>query len=85
MHVSAPLSYQAYPRARPTEYDSLVCMDALGNDIGEGGAVALVEGLKGMHDLKELNLWGEFSMYGIARSLVYDGWIQGNVVLLREV
>ena len=85
MHVSPPLSYQAYARARTTEYDSLVCMDALDNNIGEGGAVALVEGLKGMPKLEELDLAGEFSMYGIARSLVYDGWIQGNVVLLREV
>ena len=61
MHVSPPLSYQAYPRARPTEYDSLVCMDALDNNIGDGGAVALVEALKGMPDLKELHLNSEFS------------------------
>ena len=85
MHVSPPLSYQAYARARTTEYDSLVCMDALDNNLGEGGAVALVEGLKEMPGLQELNLRCEFSMYGIARSLVYGGWIQGNVVLLREV
>ena len=85
MHVSPPLSYEAYARARTTQYDSLVCMDALDNNIGEGGAVALVEGLKGMPQLEKLDLAGEFSMYGIARSLVYDGWIQGNVVLLREV
>ena len=76
---------KAYPRARTTQYDSLVCMDALDNHIGEGGAVALVEGLKGLPHLKELNLGCEFSMYGIPRSLVYGGWIQGNVVLLREV
>ena len=61
MHVSPPLSYQAYARARPTEYDSLVCMDALDNNIGEGGAVALVEGLKGMPHLEKLDLRGEFS------------------------
>ena len=85
MHVSPPLSYEAYPRARATQYDSLVCMDALGNRIGEGGAVALVEGLKGLPNLWTLDLRSEFSMYGIGRSLVYGGWIQGNVVLLREV
>ena len=61
MHVSPPLSYQAYARARTTEYDSLVCMDALGNNIGDVGAVALVEGLKGLPDLKELDLAREFS------------------------
>ena len=60
-------------------------MDATDNKIGQGEAVALVAVLKEMHGLKELDLYGEFSMYGIARSLVYDGWIQGNVVLLREV
>ena len=64
MHVSPPLSYQACPRARTAENDSLVCMDALDNNIDEGGAVALVEGLKGIPDLKELDLGGEFSMYG---------------------
>ena len=62
MHVSPPLSYEAYPRARTTQYDSLVCMDALDNNIGEGGAVALVEGLKEMPGLKGLNISGEFSM-----------------------
>ena len=50
-------------------------MDALDNNIGDGGAVALVEGLKGMPHLEKLNLRCEFSMFGIARSLVYDGWI----------
>ena len=62
MHVSPPLSYQAYARARPTEYDSLVCMDALDNNIGEGGAVALVEVLKKMPRLKWLDLQSEFSI-----------------------
>ena len=61
MHVSPPLSYEAYPRARTTQYDSLVCMDALGNGIGDGGAVALVEGLKGLPNLEKLVLHGEFS------------------------
>ena len=60
-------------------------MDATDNNIGQGGTAALVAVLKEMHELKELILRSEFSMYGIARSLVYDGWIQGNVVLLREV
>ena len=60
-------------------------MDAIDNKIGQGGTAALVAVLKKMPGLKGLNLYGEFSMYGIARSLVYGGWIQGNVVLLREV
>ncbi len=60
-------------------------MDATDYKIGQGGTAALVAVLKEMPGLKELSLRGEFSMYGIARSLVYDGWIQGNVVLLREV
>ena len=58
MHVSPPLSYQAYARAGTTQYDSLVCMDALDNNIGEGGAVALVPAFKGMQNMKELNLGG---------------------------
>ena len=57
-NVSRSLSYQAYPRARTTQYHSLVFMDALGNNIGEGGAVALVEPFKGMQNMKELNLAG---------------------------
>ena len=60
-------------------------MDAIGNQISQTETAKLVAALKGMQSLKELDLRGEFSMYGIARSLVYDGWIQGNVVLLREV
>ena len=63
----------------------MFCVDAPGNKIGDAGAAALVEGLKGMAKLEALYLSGEFSMYGIARSLAYGGWIQGNVVLLREV
>ena len=62
-----------------------MCADALGNGIGDVGAVALVVALKEMQNLKELDLRGKCSIYGIAWSLVMMGWIKGNVGLLREV
>ena len=43
------------------------CMDALDNSIGNEGAAALVEGLKELQNLRELNLFSECSMCIIAR------------------
>ena len=40
-------------------------MDAPDNQIGAAGAAALVEGLKEMTNLKELNLGSECCMVGI--------------------
>ena len=61
-------------------------MDALDNNIGEGGVVAIVPALKRMQHLENLNLSCELSMYYIACSLVYAGRIKGmHVGLLREV
>ena len=40
-------------------------MDAPGNQIGAAGAAALVEGLKEMTNMKELNLRSECCMVGI--------------------
>ena len=42
-------------------------MDVPGNDIGASGATALVEALKEMRNLKELNLGGEFWAFVISR------------------
>ena len=42
-------------------------MDVAANKIGDSGATALVEALKEMRDLKELNLWGEFWAAVISR------------------
>ena len=39
------------------------------NGIGDAGATALVEALKETKNLEKLNLYGEFWMVGIARSL----------------
>ena len=44
-------------------------MDAPDNQIGDAGAAALVEGLKAMKSIEELNLDSEFLMVGVARSL----------------
>ena len=43
------------------------CMDVPGNRIGDSGAKALVEGLKVMRNLKELDLFGEFCTVVISR------------------
>ena len=40
-------------------------MDGTGNEIGDAGAAALVEGLKEMTNLKELDLSRECCMVGI--------------------
>ena len=44
-------------------------MNEPGNNIGAAGATALVEGLKEMKNLSNLNLQSEFWMVGIPRSL----------------
>ena len=49
-------------------------MDAPDNDIGDAGAAALVEGLKEMKSIEELNLEREFLMVGVARSLGVVRW-----------
>ena len=41
----------------------LFCMRATGNQIGADGATALVECLKELKNLKELDLYGEFWMF----------------------
>ena len=42
-------------------------MDVADNEIGASGATALVEALKEMRNLKELNLGGEFWAFVISR------------------
>ena len=49
-------------------------MDAPANAIGDAGAVALVEGLKEMKSMEKLNLYSEFLMVGVARSLGVVRW-----------
>ena len=49
-------------------------MDAPANQIGDAGAAALVEGLKELKSTEKLNLYGEFLMVGVARSLVVVRW-----------
>ena len=47
----------------------LCCVNEPGNRIRDAGATALVEGLKEMKNLENLNLLCEFWMVGIPRSL----------------
>ena len=51
-------------------------MDASGNQIGAAGAAALVEGLKEMTNLKELNLGCECCMVGIVCQVAVMSWIK---------
>ena len=51
-------------------------MDAPDNDIGDDGAAALVEGLKEMTNLKELNLECECCMVGIVCQLAVMSWMK---------
>ena len=51
-------------------------MDAPDNKIGDAGAAALVEGLKEMTNLKELNLECECCMVGIVCQVAVMSWIQ---------
>ena len=57
-------------------------MDAPGNDIGDAGAAALVEGLKEMTNLKELNLKRECCMLGIVCQVAVMSWIKQVVLLV---
>ena len=49
-------------------------MNEPGNQIGDAGAAALVEGLKEMKSMEKLDLAGEFLMVGVARSLGVVRW-----------
>ena len=51
-------------------------MDAPANNIGDAGAAALVEGLKEMTNLKELNLRGACCMVGIVCQVAVMSWIK---------
>ena len=51
-------------------------MDASGNKISAAGAAALVEGLKEMTNLKELDLCGECCMVGIVCQVAVMSWIK---------
>ena len=51
-------------------------MDGPDNKIGAAGAVALVEGLKEMTNLKELNLGSECCMVGIVCQVAVMSWIK---------
>ena len=51
-------------------------MDGPGNYIGDAGAAALVEGLKEMTNLKELNLASECCMVGIVCQVAVMSWIK---------
>ena len=51
-------------------------MDAPGNRIGDTGAAALVEGLKEMTNLTQLNLRGECCMVGIVCEVAVMSWIK---------
>ena len=50
-------------------------MDGPGNGIGAAGAAALVEGLKEMTNLTQLNLGGECCMVGIVCQVAVMSWI----------
>ena len=51
-------------------------MDAPDNKIGDAGAAALVEGLKEMTNLTQLNLDRECCMVGIVCQVAVMSWIQ---------
>ena len=51
-------------------------MDGPDNKIGDAGAAALVEGLKEMTNLKELNLERECCMVGIVCQVAVMSWIK---------
>ena len=51
-------------------------MDGAGNEIGAAGAAALVEGLKEMTHLTQLNLKRECCMVGIVCQVAVMSWIQ---------
>ena len=51
-------------------------MDGPDNKIGDAGAAALVEGLKEMTNLKELNLRSECCMVGIVCQVAVMSWIK---------
>ena len=55
-------------------------MDAPDNEIGPAGAAALVEGLKEMTNLKELNLYGEYCMDGIVCEVAVMSWIKHRLL-----
>ena len=57
-------------------------MDAPGNKFGDAGAAALVEGLKEMTNLKELNLERECCMVGIVCQVAVMSWIKQVVLLV---
>ena len=51
-------------------------MDGAGNQIGDAGAAALVEGLKEMTNLTQLILASECCMVGIVCQVAVMSWIQ---------
>ena len=51
-------------------------MDGPGNNIGAAGAAALVEGLKEMTNLTQLNLECECCMVGIVCQVAVMSWIK---------
>ena len=51
-------------------------MDGADNKIGDAGAAALVEGLKEMTNLTQLNLYCECCMVGIVCQVAVMSWIQ---------
>ena len=51
-------------------------MDAPVNEIGDAGAAALVEGLKEMTNLKQLNLAGEYCMDDFVCEMAMMSWIK---------
>ena len=57
-------------------------MDGSDNKIGAAGAAALVEGLKEMTNLKELDLSSECCMVGIVCQVAVMSWIKQVVLLV---
>ena len=57
-------------------------MDAPGNNIGAAGAAALVEGLKEMTNLTQLNIGSECRMVGIVCQVAVMSWIKQVVLLV---
>ena len=57
-------------------------MDAPDNEIGAAGAAALVEGLKEMTNLTQLNLECECCMVGIVCQVAVMSWIKQVVLLV---